>query len=819
MNKIFLRIVNVILFLFLVFILAGCTSMEMKGTPFYTGEYELRKGPAEDRVNVWPLMYYRDPALSVLWPTVELTDDHFAIRPLMSVYGLGGKDKEYNVLWPLGQFDFKAGNSRIFPFFWGKDYFTAFPLYWHFDHPFASDGYDGLIPLWSYYADKHGYSLYMPWPIIRIKQTDGGSGWHLWPLAGNYSHDDGYYRFLFWPLGHQWSDHDGVESGNSLIPLYLRSKDKEGSAFFSLPWSSGNDADGSSWQLTPPLFYHSSDEKDGSMFLSPLYCQGSDVSGSDKWSLLLPLYYHSKDANGSMFVSLPWLSGEDAGGNGWHLVPPLFFREKGKFHDLLLTPLYSHGQSGEGKKRWSMMLPLYYESELDNERLFTTILGGYSSDFSGRKWMIYPLLSGGKRGEDSGDLWLAAPFVHARWNKDHVSSHIMPLYYWDGEDRTFVSPVYARWRTETGRITGLVPPALSWFTGGDRRNDLWIAGPLAHFSWGEDAGSSHVFPLFYNDGKEETIVSLPIARWKSEGRSNIVYPLLLSGYSTDGTDMDIIALLGLFHNKWNPDVTKRSGHLLPLYYYEDKTFYTPLFGWKNEKCDGFYYPLTPILGVKTGDFWGGWLFPLCSYGRERQTGEIDGTFLWGMYWRDKQESGSVFFPVYGYWNDGSLESVTHTNRTGSYGTTFVSFPACWYKNRVQVRTDKAGRERITNRMENGFFPLWNYSDVESPADGKADVNASVFLLLCDYKREVRPVKNDAQAKDEYTRARILWRLWHYERSNDDVSVDVFPAITYDRKSGKFRKVSFLWRFFRYERDEKGKKADIIFIPVIRTGVK
>jgi hypothetical protein len=46
---------------FLLF-LPGCQSPTMKGTPFYTGEYE---GPQEgytDRVNLWPALYYRDPA-------------------------------------------------------------------------------------------------------------------------------------------------------------------------------------------------------------------------------------------------------------------------------------------------------------------------------------------------------------------------------------------------------------------------------------------------------------------------------------------------------------------------------------------------------------------------------------------------------------------------------------------------------------------------------------------------------------------------------------------------------------------------------------
>jgi hypothetical protein len=47
-------------------------------------------------------------------------------------------------------------------------------------------------------------------------------------------------------------------------------------------------------------------------------------------------------------------------------------------------------------------------------------------------------------------------------------------------------------------------------------------------------------------------------------------------------------------------------------------------------------------------------------------------------------------------------------------------------------------------------------------------------------------------------------------------VDLFPAITWDRRDDGYRKTSFLWRLFRYERDAEGeKKLDILFIPIVR----
>ena len=52
-------------------------------TPFYHGAsvYTDRK---EDRVNLWPLLYHRAPATSVLWPLYSRSDDHLALCPFYS---------------------------------------------------------------------------------------------------------------------------------------------------------------------------------------------------------------------------------------------------------------------------------------------------------------------------------------------------------------------------------------------------------------------------------------------------------------------------------------------------------------------------------------------------------------------------------------------------------------------------------------------------------------------------------------------------------------------------------------------------------------
>ena len=109
--------------LLLAVLATGCRTTAMKGTPFYTGEYKTREGPASDRVNLWPIAYYRNPALSVLWPIGEFSDDRFAIRPIFSMYrdGEGEPWHEFNWLGGLVSFDTESHRHMAFPAFWGPD--------------------------------------------------------------------------------------------------------------------------------------------------------------------------------------------------------------------------------------------------------------------------------------------------------------------------------------------------------------------------------------------------------------------------------------------------------------------------------------------------------------------------------------------------------------------------------------------------------------------------------------------------------------------------------------------------------------------------
>ena len=425
---------------------------------------------------------------------------------------------------------------------------------------------------------------------------------------------------------------------------------------------------------------------------------------------------------------------------------------------------------------------------------------------------IYPLLSGGHVGGDgSGSLWVVAPFFHAQWNTNGVSSHLLPLYYRDAAEGVLYSLLMAQWTDEDGGHATVVPPLLSCYRSAPDRRDLWAVGPLAHASWGEHAGASHVFPFFYRKPGQATITPV-YAMWKNGAKRTWLYPPLLSRYVHDEQRRRLDLLLGLGSERWGEG--ERAGHLFPFYMHEDgmNQFYTLLCGWRRDPVDGFVYPLTPLAGFKTGHHSGGWLFPLFSRDRDLDTGSVQGSVLWGTYGRDGSETSSSLLPFYSYRRYGhALDQFATNGVSASWGRTFWSLPACWYRNTTDARTDGV-TIRTQARVRSGLFPLWVHS--RDTDGGRDEASTWVLGLLYDWQHRVTPAGAGAVAED-YTRHRVLWRLWHYERLNGDVGVDVFPGVTYDRSADGTRAFSFLWRLFRYERSAAGVKVHLFFVPIVR----
>lgn len=872
-------------------LLAGCATPGWKGTPYYHTKPDEDPLAKRDRVFLG-VVNYQHPTLSVLG-ILEKSDEYLALRPFYSAYGLDkpAGHQVYSFLWPLGQFNREEKENRFVPFFWGQDYVVGFPLYWHFDHPLGPDGgVDALFPLWFCSTDKRGYSFNILWPVFNIKDDRQGRGWRLWPLVGAYSDGPEYYRFLAWPLAHQWSASKGATRGSAVLPLYLNRSTPTDRSFYSLLYSRHRDAD-SGWDLLLPLLFHSRGPG-GSMTLTPLFFRGASGDAKDAWQLFLPLYYsqrsddsrtfftllggksrtsertawaalpllaggiHRKDGTG-LVLSIPWSHGSSADGRRWSLVPPFLFKTADGKDRKLFTPFYSAGTSHEGAVTWQTVVPLWYRSEGAGEKMFATILGGWQTGAEGRNWLIWPLLSAGYKGADSRDLWVLAPLFHARWDRYGVSHHLLPLYWWGARDNMLISPFVAKWgNKDKGSKTTLVPPALTLHSEAPARKDLWTAGGVAHFSWGKEAGSSHVLPLYYRDPRSATFLSLPWSTWTWNGSTtNTVVAPALSWLTRREGRSDLWALGPLVHQSWGEKAG--SSHVIPFYYRDKRedtfislpyahwkdreaeydlyppllsmakrgenssAFYSPLFGWDTDARSGFYYFMTPLAGVRTGRHSGGWVYPFWSRDHDEDMDETTGTFLWGAYSRTKLGLESSMIPFFGYSNRKYEPAASFTNSWGAtMGKTFWSLPAVWYRNTVEVKPvlDEAGRPsgqvETSSVRDHGCFPFWTYTR-RMTGQGADETFGSLLLLLYHYRTTLTPVVQAGAQPRETVSKRVLWWLWNYQRDNDMVSVDVFPGITYDAGADGFRKWSFLWRAFRYEKGPGGKKLDLLYIPLMR----
>ena len=386
----------------LVLLATGCSTTAMKGTPFYTGEYSRRQGPAEDRVNVWPAFYYREPALSVLWPFFEMTDDHVAVRPLFSVYGLDRTNHQYNVLWPLAQFDRRSDDNWTFPVFWGDSHFVLFPLYWHYGEPWGNrGGSDSLFPLW----------------ILSRKENDRFSLWSPWPLV--------YF----------WSDRMDSTDGSMVLPLYWHRSDNQVSEFYSLLWSARRKENGDFWRGLLPLYFQSA-SGNSSSFITPLWAQGR--SGAEEWKAQFPLWFYRRDASGGfdLFAPLPlvrlWSDG--SGSDRGSMVLPLYWQSREGTDSRFLSFLWSGGT--DQNAYWRLLLPLYFQSS--NAVCSTLITPLWAQGHSRRNdWQaLVPLWFRSREGTNRSSLYCPWPLAHFwsdRGGEDHGSA-VFPLYWHRRQD-------------------------------------------------------------------------------------------------------------------------------------------------------------------------------------------------------------------------------------------------------------------------------------------------------------------------------------------------------------------------------------------------
>ena len=795
--------------LLLIGALAGCKTQQMKSTPFYEGHDVTYTGAPEDRMNLWPLAYWREPVGSVLWPMFSFSDDHFALRPLYSHYGT-----EHNFLWPFGQYDTADGEGRVFPVFWGEHHFDVFPVVWN------HDDFHSLFPL--YFWKENDYMTLFPLAWWDIDE----SAFTLFPVFGHSKERD-------------W-----------LFPLYYHDD--------NLTWATplfGMTGTGDSWLV--PLYAST----DGD-FLSPLWCGGTggDEGGhANSWWCVPLLLSWGIDAKGvydnRYLLGLGGRAGSESLSSSW-LFPLYYGDSEGAF----VTPIY--GQTKDS--HWTF--PVWYSSP----SLFASWFwcGRWNKTGALDWWCMPPLLTSGGRDEQGSNLRWLMGFAGAHWDgpdgyrnswcfplwyEDSEGTYMTPLFwhssdsnwlfplaYWDSHD--FVSPLW--WQSfnyKTGDTESwMVPPLL---TGGgvDYSGNSYFYSPLGGYS----ENKSGVFPLWYRG--PGGFYSLPYCQWWNDknGKETTFIPPLLSWHtSTAHGSEETRVLLGVFGRNAETNGTASSDWVWPLYYREsDGDFMTLLAGSMTLGNSVDHWWLTPLVGTTTGDQSGFWLFPLVSGKTEKalpqlekmmNAEKLDASIVGKMHkqkeWdRQKGWFTNEVFQVNGRSASEGLQfGVCAGGRTRAIhvdGGENVKRRGRGRLADVRKAADKLWREgkdrtvSFDDKVEYGNQLLFggtrqrvvnfDYDTKEKVFDGEVDESLSLFGLVWSSRDE----KFEGH---DYSKRALFWRLFHHEELNGDATTDIFPFITRDAKKDGYTNTSFLWRLFRYENDpQKGTSLDLFFIPLLR----
>ncbi|MGN0847998.1 MAG: hypothetical protein ACI4RA_11545 [Kiritimatiellia bacterium] len=462
-------------------LLTGCATGAMKGSPFDTCARADYKGDVKDRVNLWPLAYWRDPVGSVAWPLVALSDDLFAVRPVYSQYrqtGAEGAYDEFNLLWPIAQADTKSNDYRVFPVFWGwngqgdKGYQTVFPLYWN------GPEYNIFLPFWIYwsYADDGSFRTLGGLAGINYEGPDYHSSW-CFPLW--YENSKGLLATPIFGYGYgcQW-----------LFPFWIYASGVgDAWALSTLGGLAGMSRKGadyrSSWCF--PLWYENSE----GVFATPLLGHGPESN----W--FFPFWIYSSDADDAWSLyTLGGLAGvkQTAADDYANWCIPFWYQDEERFISLPFS--YRRGRGGE-YMRWKVPgLLSWGETEYRSSAGRILLgLGGwrfttpYGNDRLFREWWVWPLggWNGGEVSERDRSAWLLSGL--AVW-KGRYYSHVIPLYFWD---RGCLFTPFGGWS----------------------RNLIWITPFVSIFREANSEEGGWVFPIcFHRKSRDYDEVRWPIDR-------------------------------------------------------------------------------------------------------------------------------------------------------------------------------------------------------------------------------------------------------------------------------------------------------------------
>lgn len=622
-------------------LLLGCSTAAMHSMPLrWDREIKVPVGPVENRVNLWPILYYSDPVWSVLWPFISATDQGSACIPvyeydkpndelrLLFVHqdlpsgavfsGVAGYWRVLNVIrdtkddtlfvLPLYFQDFKDQKLLVLPVFYKDRTMFWTPLVSRSPHLTGVLG-----PLFNVYSDGPSRTYNFPFPLAGLHRAPGESGFWLIPavfygrtaktkvlnvgvVLFHYNRSDGSWSVHYAAFLGGAAREAGGDTHNYLAPLWVSWKSGDESCFVSLPFTRYQAKD---YRLTNAFLNAWIDVRQGDSsyqsVLWPLYQRFQDPAR--RGHALLPFYYFARDQAGrASFYSLPFIAKNN--GELIDILGPAFLRQRGQggTYTAVAWPLAHAWNSPAG--RGSMVLPLFYENrKTDGGRMLVTPLGGISKakdeeyiDLAGPFYFHHI----DKDGKYRTVLW---PLAHAWENPQGHGAALLPLFY-DNQSRdgsrVTITPLGGRAKSPAGEL-------------------LDLAGPLFIRQRGPGgAYTAAPWPLvqFWNKGGEQGLALLPLVYTNQtrDGGRVLVTPLGGSVKSQDGVFYDVGGPLFIYNHDLKQDSTYRS-LLWPFWHewqnkLETDKLLLPLFFYNRDNRDPRYYTFASL--------------PL-SFGRERDS--------------------------------------------------------------------------------------------------------------------------------------------------------------------------------------------------------
>ena len=458
--------------------------------------YEHDPVDLETFMHILGLYWYRDKPdwrlhvalpFGAYWYWKDNPDRWSLVTPL--AWHVEGIDSSYSGAWLWHRY--RSPETR---------FSTLFPLYWHHHDLKEDDNLHVLGPM--YWRTRPGRWNAGLVPLVWF----GGGKEHtkvsVLPLLTFYE-DDPHQRELISPVFlhvHDkiektttqgvpplltfWKTWDDYNEGFALqFPLYMRYWDDD----FKLT-------------MATPLIWGVEDRDDRFGMVFPLYAGYED--DDTEFKLLLPLLYakwrdkRSQDRFGMMGPMYSWRDGQEWGLGIW--------------------PLVSAWEDERTENARTMILPLYYASNIEGEqwRFFLPFLYGRHKDPANDRETVVAATAYYHREQDN-EAWGLAP-LYFHWHAPSIkrSFTLIPGLYYDNQGpdwrTTFWGPAFARTSPQESTY-GILPlglwqddkvndiqtlavaPAFYWSQGPERQRLL--LGPLWTFQDGQTE-SDGLFPLF-----------------------------------------------------------------------------------------------------------------------------------------------------------------------------------------------------------------------------------------------------------------------------------------------------------------------------------